>query len=115
MKQIELLSLQTAAGSLVTQPVDMGDLDKYAMGVIFSGGGGNLVGTLTLEGSNDVHPPTDFVTVTGSSQAVAASANHLWNVNGGNYRYIRARWVYSSGTGNMKINFTLKENVIKGA
>jgi hypothetical protein len=115
MKQIELLSLQTAAGSLVTQPIDLADLDKYAIAVIFSGGAGNLVGTLTLEGSNDQSPPTDFVTITGTSQAVATSTNHMWNVNGGNYRFVRVRWVYSSGTGNMKINFTLKENVIKGA
>lgn len=114
MKQVSLYS-GTGASSFVSVPFDLGDLATYACQVIFSGGGGNLAGTLTLEASADESPATNFVTVTGSNQAVNASAAHTWNVQGAGYRYVRVRWVFGSGTGNADVRITAKENVVKGA
>ena len=115
MKQTELLATTSAASTLTSVPYDLGDQSNFAVQVIFSGGGGNLVGTLTLEASADDYPASNFVTVAGSSQAVAASANHVWNVQDAGYRYIRAKWTYTSGTGNVRISICAKENVVKGA
>ncbi len=116
MKQSNILGPVNAASSTVSVAFDLGDLDKYAIQVVFSGGAGNLVGTLTLEACADVeHPPSNFTTVLGSSQAVTASAGHVWNVQGGAYRWVRARWVFTSGTGNITMSICAKENVIKGA
>lgn len=114
MKQVSLYS-GTGASSFVSVPFDLGDLDVYACQVIFSGGGANLAGTLTLEASADESPATNFVTVTGSSQSVTSSTNHTWNVQGAGYRYVRVRWSYTSGTGNASVSITAKENVVKGA
>ena len=114
MKQVQLYS-DVGSASFVSVPYDLGDLSVYAMQVVFSGGGSNLVGVLTLEASADSSPATNFVTVTGSSQAVAASASHTWNVQGAGYRYIRVRWVFTSGTGNAVVSICAKENVVKGA
>lgn len=115
MKQTELLGTTSAAGNLTSVPYDLGDQSNFAIQVIFSGGAGNLAGTLTLEASADDYPATNFVTVTGSSQVVAASANHVWNVQDAGYRYVRAKWAFTSGTGNVKISICAKENVVKGA
>jgi hypothetical protein len=114
MKQV-LLYEGSGAASFVSVPYDLGDLETYAMQVTFSGGGGNLAGTLTLEASADESPATEFVTVSGSSQAVTSSTNHTWNVQGAGYRYVRVRWVFSSGTGNAKVRICAKETVVKGA
>ena len=116
MKATEILGTVSAAANKTSIYYGLGDLTGYAIQVIFSGGGSDLVGTLTLESSCDMtQPPTEFTTITGTSQAVTASAKHTWNVSGAQYPYVRAKWVFTSGTGNITMNITAKENVIKGA
>lgn len=110
MKENILENGKDASSSFVTVPVDKGDLDKLSIHVIWSGAG-TLAGTLTLESSNE-NVDASFVTISGSSQAVAASSNHMWSLYGQSYKYVRVRWAYTSGAGTAKIINELVENVI---
>lgn len=96
----------SAAASFVTPGEQIDDLTPYSVQCAFSGGAGNLEGTLTVEASND---NVTYITVTGSSQAVTASTNHMYNVSDAAYRWFRIRWVYTSGTGNLRILDTIKQ------
>lgn len=114
MKNLTLYTgtTSTAVATLASSAFDLGDLTCYSIEVVFSGGATDLVGTLTLEASND---NTTFTTVTGSSQAITASAAHMWNVVGAGYRWVRVRWTFTSGTGNMQAYLSVKENRVVGA
>lgn len=106
MIQSEIMSQQNAATDLTSVPFQLDDLTLYGVQVVFSGGASNLVGTLSLEASNDA---TTWITIDGSAQPVAASTNHFWNVADAGYRWCRAVWDYTSGTGNITMTVTIKE------
>ena len=112
MKDIQLIQSTSAAVDVTSVAFDLGDLSTFSISVDFSGGAGDLVGTLTLQASND---GSDFVTVVNSSQAITSSASHFWNVTGAGYRYIRVFWDATSGTGNITSRLIAKDTVIKGA
>lgn len=105
MKSAELIPTQTAAAGITSVYYDLGDLDTYSVQVSFTGV--NVVGTLTLE-SASTDPTVGFVTVLNSSQAIAASGGHMYNVLGAGYRFIRLKWVYTSGAGNIKATIFVK-------
>jgi hypothetical protein len=104
MKTAELIPTQTAAAGITSVYYDLGDLTIYTVQVSFTGA--NVVGTLTLEASDD--PAVGFVTVLDTSQAVAASGGHMYNVVEAGYRFVRLKWVYTSGTGNIKATIFVK-------
>ena len=104
---IELVSSVDATSDVTSVQLNLGHLTTYSIQVNFSGGAGNLAGTLTLESSID---NSTYVTVSGSSQAVTSSGDHLWSVTDAGYRYVRAKWVYTSGTGNIDVKAILKRN-----
>lgn len=106
MKTIDLIASTSAASSRVSCAVDLGDMTTFSVHVTFSGA--DVAGTLTLEAS-DTPNDADFVTVPNSTQAVTASADHVWSVTGAGYRYVRVRWVYTSGTGDIAAYFVGKE------
>lgn len=83
---------------------DLGSLTYCSIQVAFTGV--DVAGTLTLEASVDTVTP---ITVTGSSQTVAASAPAMWNISGIGYRYIRPRWAYTSGTGTIGAQIFVKK------
>lgn len=112
MRDVQLIQSVTAASDVTSVAYDLGDLSTFSIAVDFSGGGGDLAGTLTLQASND---GTDFVTVVNSSQAITSSASHMWNVVGAGYRYIRVFWDATSGTGNIVARLIAKDTVVKGA
>jgi hypothetical protein len=115
MKEIDIFPNATSAASSTTSvPYDLGDLQVFSVGVDFTGGAGDLAGTLTLKAANK-HDFSDVVLVTGSTQAITASASHMWNVSGAGYRYVRVDWTYTSGTGNITARLIAKESVVKGA
>lgn len=99
----------TAATNFTTVPLDLGDLDRYSIQIEFTGV--NVVGTLTLE-IQDVST-LSWVTISESTQAVTASANHFYSVQNGEYRYVRLRWVYTSGSGNISAVAIIKENYVR--
>jgi hypothetical protein len=104
MNAVELIPLQNANANATSVYFDLGEKIDYAIQVVFTGV--NVSGILTVEVSVD--PAKGFVTVENSSQTVNASAGHVWNVVGAGYRYVRVRWVYSSGTGNISAYLHLK-------
>lgn len=87
-------------------PVQIDDLTSYGVQVTFSAGGGDLAGVLTLEASND---NVTYVTIAGSAQTVVASTNHIWNVSDASYRWFRAVWTYTSGTGHIEMGVVIKQ------
>jgi hypothetical protein len=111
-KSFTLLSATDAAQDLTSGALDLVDLQTGSFNVAFSGGAGNLVGTLYLQGSVD---GTTFFNYPLASQAVTASTGHIWDLNPTGVRYFRVFWDYTSGTGNMAVTAYLKNNVVTGA
>lgn len=110
MKQADLYQpAQDAGASVVSADQDLGDLTAYSVHVVFAGAG-NLVGTLTLEASND---DINYVEIAGTEQAVSNSEQHLWNAADAGYRRVRVRWVYTSGSGTISAKFIGKQNTFK--
>ena len=110
MIESQILATVSATASVNSVPFQIDDLTVYSVQVTFSGL--NVVGTLTLQASNDA---VTWIDIEDSAQAVTASSSHMWNVKGAGYRWSRAAWVYTSGTGNIGMTVCIKENVIKGA
>lgn len=96
----------TAVTNFATGPFNVGDAGNYFFGVTFTGA--NVIGTLTLEASS-TPDFTNFWVVTGSSQAVASSANKYYDTTLCSYPYVRLRWAYTSGTGNITVEGTCRE------
>lgn len=105
---ILLMNAVSAAGSPASGVYDLVDLKTFGVEISFSGA--DVVGTLTLEASVR---GTNFFTVTGSSQAISASGGHVYDVTVSGYRYVRVKFTYTSGTGNMTVYLTAKENIVK--
>lgn len=103
-----LMDAVSSAGSPTSGIFDLVDLTTFCVGITFTGS--NVVGTLTLEASQD---GTNFFTVSGSSQAVTASTGHVYDVTASGYRYVRVKFTYTSGTGNATVLLTAKESVFK--
>lgn len=110
MKEIALVSAADAASDITSVPATLGDLGNFSIHADFSSA--TLNGTLSLQCSND---NSDWVEVTGSSQAVASGASHVWNISNANYLYVRVFWDATSGTGTLTCRMIIKENVVKGA
>jgi hypothetical protein len=98
------------AANLTSPAVDLGDLQVYGIEVLVTGS--DVVGTFTLEASNTKNA---WVTISGSSQAITASADVFYDVTKAGYRYVRLVFAYTSGTGAITASVVVKENLIKGA
>lgn len=110
MKEYQLAANHSVTAALNTVPLDLGDMTNYAIQVTFSAN--TIGGTLTLEGSLDQQT---WTTIPDSSQTVTGGAAHMWSVEKAGYRYVRAKWAYSAGSGTLAIKAFLKEFPIKGA
>ena len=110
----EIMATASATSNRASVPLQIDDLKEYSVQVTFSGS--NVVGTLVLQASNVPSPDnsfasTDWIDIDGSQQGVLASTNHMWNVDGAAYRWTRAKWTYTSGTGNIGMISIVKEPV----
>jgi hypothetical protein len=105
-KTAVLLGTQDAAADAYSVSLDLGDLQCGSFLVGFSGGAGNLAGTLYLQGSVD---NVIFFDYPNADQAVTASTGHIWDLNPTGVRYFRVFWDYTSGTGNITVTSYLKE------
>ncbi len=110
MKELQLASGIDAGSNFESVPMDLGDFTNYAVQVEFSSA--TLNGTLALEGSLD---KTVWTTIPDSTQTVTSGGPHLWSATTAGYRYVKAVWTRSSGTGTATIKALLKETPIKGA
>lgn len=111
MKTTNLLKTVSATTDVRSAAYQLYDVQVFSVVVDFTGS--DVVGTLTLEASNDETGSTGFVTVASSSTSVTASGDVMYNVSNAGYRWIRVYWDYTSGTGNITINITTKESVVK--
>lgn len=110
MKEYQLASAQSVTSAFNSVQLDLGDMVNFAIQVTFSSA--TINGTLTLEGSLDKET---WTTIPSSTQAVTSGAAHMWSVEKAGYRYVRASWAYTSGTGTLTMKAFLKEMPIKGA
>lgn len=104
-----ILASTSAASNLETGVTDLCDLTTYSIQVNFSGS--DVVGTLKLQGSLD---NSIWVDISGSSQAITASADHIWDARAG-YRYVKGVWTYTSGTGNISATIHIKQPIVQYA
>lgn len=104
-----ILQSQSAAANFTSGVTDLCDLTTYSIQVAFSAGAGDLVGTLKLQASLD---NSTWVDISGSSVAVTASANNVWDVTRAGYRYVRVVWTYTSGTGNVVVTIHIKGPIV---
>lgn len=109
MKNATLIATVSAVSDKTSAGFQLADLSLFSLAVIFTGS--DLVGTLTLECTDDETGAANYVTVASSSTAVAASGNVTYNVNGAGYRWVRVKWVYTSGAGNITATITVKQPV----
>lgn len=110
MINVTLQTATSAAVNITTARYDLQDLTAFSVACVFSGGAGNLAGTLILQASLD---DVTYFTVNNSSISVTSSANQYYDVTKAGYRYIRANWAATSGTGNLTVNIHIKENQVR--
>jgi hypothetical protein len=99
-----LLTAQDASINLVTAGVDLGNITNYSFAAAFSSG--TLAGTFKLQVSND---GTNYVDLSGATDTIAAGAYSVINVSEAGYRYVRASWTNTGGSGNITVTFIGKE------
>lgn len=109
------------ASSLSSIGIDLNQTVMYSIQAVFSG---SPVGTLKLQISNDIVPVApvagnpvgsnpaanvvNWTDYTGSSTAVSAAGNFVWNVFDVGYRWVRVVYTRSSGTGTLNITYSGK-------
>lgn len=104
MKTATLLATVASSSSVTSGAFDLGELKEYSAQIVFTGA--DVVGTLKLTCSVN---GTNYVDVTGSSQAITASAGMVYNITDAQYRFFKVDWTYTSGTGNITITAIAKE------
>ncbi len=97
-----LLASVSAATDKTSLAKDIGDLVNCSIQVTFTGS--NVVGSLKLQASID---NTNYFDIPSSSQAITASVGYLYSISNAGYRYVRAVWTATSGTGNIAVVCTI--------
>jgi len=106
MLNAQLMSAANAATSKVSPPYQKGDLNNYSVQFVFSSA--TLAGAVSLDCSNDIGPnPTTWIQVSGSSITIAAGEAAMINVSNGAYRWVRAVWTPTAGTGTVTCDLTV--------
>ena len=76
----------------------------YAVQAVWTGST-TPAGTLTLECSND---NITFITISGTSTAVSGAGNVMWTISTPYYKFVRARYVRSSGGASDTVTFSIR-------
>jgi len=92
----QTISSTDAAVFTFSGPFNIGEAESYSVQINFSGA--NVVGTLVLQASND---STNWVDIATTSTAVTASSSALFSEGSAQWLYLRVKWTYTSGTGNL--------------
>lgn len=120
--QATLISACPMATACTSIGVDLNQMNLSSVEAVFTG---SPVGTLTLQISSDNVPPclqgqancvtynpagnvVNWVTYTGSSEAVSSSGNFLYNLTFVGYRWLRLVYAPTSGTGSLTVTYTAK-------
>lgn len=94
----------SAAANYESPPWNLGENESYSVQVNFTGA--NVAGTLVLQASNDA---TNWVSVTSTSTNVTNSASQLYSEGSAQWLYVRLKWTYTSGTGNLSAIMLAKQ------
>lgn len=120
MLRINYQALLTAGDMTTTlnsAPLEMAYMLGFCMQVIYTGA---PVGSLILQVSNDVPSPmdanfqyagfvpTNWTTLPTTTTAISAAGSTIFNFDGQYYRYVRANYVPSSGSGSLTITGNTK-------
>ena len=109
MKEYLLVDGQSAASSITSVPVDLGDLRNFCLHAVFSGS--SLAGNFYIEGSIE---NGNFTQIPQSITPITSGDDVLMPVENGNYRWVRSVWAPVSGSGTLTLRLIIKENVVKG-
>jgi len=90
-KNISIVSSGDMSSNITSEAVEL--FSAYALEISVSG---SPVGTIYLEGSND---DTTYYEV--ANQIISGALDRLYNVPDSIYKYIRIRWVRTSGSGTL--------------
>lgn len=100
------------SASFTLNPVYLGHIVNYALQLFFTG---SPVGTFKLQASNDPGrtylpgqlPQSDTVVnwtdIAGSSQAISAAGDIMWDVQNAGYTWVRIVYTKTSGSGSVTI------------
>lgn len=109
MRIMESFYPTTSAAVDYTSPaIPVGDNGNIAVGVTLTGS--DVVGSILLQGAftQDFARPYSIQAAT----AVTASADTLLNINDINYPYVRIFWDYTSGTGLITIDVSIRQQIL---
>ena len=92
-------------------------LAVYSIQAVFTG---SPVGSLILQGSNDMVPISqvqgtdpaanvvNWSTIANTTTAVSTAGSQLWNMPSEGYRWVRVLYTFTSGTGSISAQFSGK-------
>lgn len=104
MLTAQLMSQTNAAVEVISPGYQKGDLSTFSVQFFFSSG--TLAGSVSLDCSND---NTHWIQVTGTPLAITGGESAMINVTNGGYRYVRAHWTPTAGTGNITADLVILE------
>ncbi len=109
MLTYNLYPAKTAATSVTTATtsIDLGDNLDYSFQAIFTGS--DVAGTFKLQQSED---NVTFIDISTKTTSVTSSTSTILGDSGAPYRYVRFQWSYSSGTGNLSVVASVKQNQV---
>lgn len=85
-----------ASSNFETGAWSIGENESYSVQVNFTGS--NVAGTLVLQASNDADK---WVDVPSTSANITNSSTQLYSEGSAQWLYVRLKWTYASGTGNV--------------
>ena len=110
------LSGADLTSNLTSSPIHLSHVANYSVQVVFSGTA--ITGTFKLQGSNDKGANADAIAdasiqnwtdLAGSSEAVTASGDILWNAQNIGYKWVRLVWTDAGTTsGTISGTYTTK-------
>lgn len=100
----------SAAVDYTTPPIPLGDNGNIAVGITLSGA--DVVGSISVVGSMTEAFTRPFLLQTAT--AVTASADTLVSINDINVPWVRVFWDYTSGTGNITIDLSIRQSNSRG-
>jgi hypothetical protein len=104
-ERVDILPSQLVNATVVSLTKDLETLVGYSIQINWSSS--SLVGTFTLEASND---NVNFTAIANTSQAISGSSGtHIYNAVLFHYEYVRCRFERVSGSGTMEMKFTARE------
>lgn len=105
----KILEAKSMTLSFQSIPVQLDQIYGFNLHAIFTG---SPIGTFKLQASNDDVPLasqiSNWIDISGSSQAIIASGSVMWNYNGAFYRWVKVVYTAAGGSGSCDINLMSK-------